>query len=236
MEMKDVIGEIKLELTGNILELDVDDATLEQIVYKAIREIQRYIDSTQLMTVPFARCIDLKDFNISSVSRVFRVNAVGTEGGITDGSGVDPFYAQQLLLWTNGANIYNLNSWSLNFGAWNTISQIRNTMSTDLALKFDKQGDKLYINCQDEPSLITIEYIPKFLEPQHIKSDYWIDIMVRMSVALTKQIEGRIRTKYTQSNSLWSLDGEQMLAEGNAELDAIREQLRVNSQLTYVYD
>ena len=236
MEMKDVIGEIKLELTGNVLELDVDDATLEQIVYKAIREIQRYIDSTQLITVPFARCIDLSGFNVSSVSRVFRVNAVGTLSGISSGSGIDPFYAQQLLLWTNGANMYNLNSWALNYGAWNTIGQIRNTISTDLALKFDKQGDMLYINCQDEPYEITIEYVPKFLEPQHIKSDYWIDIMVRLSVALTKQIEGRIRTKYQQANGLWALDGEQMLAEGNAELDALREQLRVNSQLTYVYD
>ena len=143
---------------------------------------------------------------------------------------------QQLSLFTNGTNIYNLNSWTLNYGAWVTMGQIRNTMSTDLALKFDKQGDKLYISCQDEPQAITIEYIPKFISVEDVKSDYWIDILVRLSVALTKQIVGRIRTKYSQSNSLWALDGEQMLSEGNAELDAIREQLRVNSQLTYVYD
>ena len=235
MTMQEIIGEVKLELTGGILEIELDDNHLEQIVNKAVREVQRYIDSTQLMTVPFARCIDLADSNVSSVSRVFRVNAYGTDY-YQQGMSVDPFYLQQFALFTNGANIYNLNSWALNYGAWTTIGQIRNTISTDLALKFDKQGDKLYINCQDEPQLITIEYVPKFMDVEQIKSDYWIDILVRLSVALTKQILGRIRTKYTSTNTLWALDGAQMLEEGNAELDAIREQLRVNSQLTYVYD
>jgi len=236
MTLDEILSEIRLELTGNILELELDDNTLKQIVNKALREIQRYIDSTQLMTIPFARCIDLKDSNVSSVSRVFRAKVYGTNEGYTTGSGLDPFYAQQFLLFTNGANIYNLNSWTLNYGAWTTIGQIRNTISTDLAIKFDKQGDKLYINCQDEPQMITIEYVPKFISVEDVKSDYWIDILIRLSVALTKQIIGRVRTKYSQSNSLWALDGEQMLSEGNAELDAIREQLRVNSQLTYVYD
>ena len=220
MTMEEIIYEVKLELTGNILELELDDDTLKQIVNKALREIQRYIDSTQLITVPFARCIDLKDSNVSSVSRVFRVNPTGLD--YTQGNMSDPFYMQQLSLFTNGTNIYNLNSWTLNYGAWVTMGQIRNTMSTDLALKFDKQGDKLYISCQDEPQAITIEYIPKFISVEDVKSDYWIDILVRLSVALTKQIVGRIRTKYSQSNSLWALDGEQMLSEGNAELDAIR--------------
>lgn len=235
MTLDEYKSEIRLELTGNVLELELDDATLEQIIKKAVREIQRYIDSTQLMTIPFARCIDLKDSNVSSVSRVFRKDAYGY-GSYQQGSGLDPFYAQQFLLFSNGGNIYNLNSWILNYGAWNTIGQIRNTMSTDLAIKFDKQGDKLYINCQDEPQMITIEYVPKFLNVEDIKSDYWIDVIIRMSIALTKVIIGRVRSKYNQSNSLWTMDGETMLNEGNAELDALREQLRVNSQLTYVYD
>lgn len=226
MTLKEYRDEIRLELTGNVLELELDDATLDQIINKSLREIQRYIDSTQLMTIPFARCIDLKDSNVSSVSRVFRVNAYG----------YGSYYAQQFFLFSNGGSVYNLNSWVLNYGAWNTLGQIRNTMSTDLAIKFDKQGDKLYINCQDEPQMITIEYVPKFLSVEDIKSDYWIDIIVRMSVALTKIIVGRVRSKYTQSNSLWTMDGETMLSEGNSELDALREQLRVNSQLTYVYD
>ena len=47
MKMLDYINEIKLELTGNILALELDDSTLESVVKKALREVQRYIDSTK---------------------------------------------------------------------------------------------------------------------------------------------------------------------------------------------
>lgn len=234
MTMEEYKKEVRLELTGNILELELDDATLEQIINKALREVQRYIDSTQLMTIPFSRCIDLKDSNVSSVSRVFRTEGYGY--GTYEGGAIDPFYAQLWYTFTGGGNIYNLSSWTANYGAWNTMLQMRNTVSTDLAFKEDKQGEKLYINTLDMPYLITIEYVPKFLSVEDIKDDYWIDIITRLSIALTKVIVGRVRSKYTQSNSLWTMDGNTLLEEGNAELDALREVLRVNSQLTYVYD
>ena len=57
-----------------------------------------------------------------------------------------------------------------------------------------------------------------------------------LSVALMKIGLGRIRSRYTQSNALWTQDGEQLLNEGNEELTTLREQLRVASQLTYPID
>jgi hypothetical protein len=40
--MIDVIDQIKLELTGGILDLELEDVTIEMIIRKALREIQRY--------------------------------------------------------------------------------------------------------------------------------------------------------------------------------------------------
>lgn len=45
MKLEDIISEIKLELTGSVLEMEIDDendATLRQVIKKAIREISRY--------------------------------------------------------------------------------------------------------------------------------------------------------------------------------------------------
>jgi hypothetical protein len=42
MEMLDVINEIKLELTGGVLELEMDDVAIEMVIKKALRELQRY--------------------------------------------------------------------------------------------------------------------------------------------------------------------------------------------------
>lgn len=52
-----------------------------------------------------------------------------------------------------------------------------------------------------------------------------------MSVALTKVVLGRIRTRFTQSGALWAQDGDKILEEGNTELKELREVLRSNSNL-----
>ena len=96
-------------------------------------------------------------------------------------------------------------------------------INTDLTYYFDAPSNKLYINIdQNPPEKITIEYVPRFTDISQIKSDYWIDVIIRMATARTKIIVGNIRSKFKQSNALWSLDGDDLKATGTAELDAIR--------------
>lgn len=84
-----------------------------------------------------------------------------------------------------------------NYGAWNTMLQIRNTMSTDLAYYFDKSKNLLYINVVDGiPTNISIEYVPIYKSVSDIQTDYWIDLCMRLCVALGKVALGRIRTRY----------------------------------------
>jgi hypothetical protein len=45
--------------------------------------------------------------------------------------------------------------------------------------------------------MITIEYVCRYDNIEDIKSDYWIDILMRMSVALAKIAVGRIRSRFT---------------------------------------
>ena len=48
--------------------------------------------------------------------------------------------------------MYNLNDYVMNYLSYNTLLQMRNTTSTDLAFKEDKVGNKLYINtAYDKP-------------------------------------------------------------------------------------
>ena len=88
----------------------------------------------------------------------------------------------------------------------------------------------------DRPSYITIEYVPECTSVEEIVSDYWVDMLMRMSVAIAKQVVGRIRTRFTQSNALWTMDGEALLAEGNEEMNNLREYLAANTQLMYPVD
>lgn len=238
MTEAEYIDNIKLVLTGGILDLEIPDDTLSKVLKRTLQIIQRYIDSTELMTVPFARCIDISNTEISSVTKVFRVEGTtgDTETGMTQ-SVIDPMYAQTWMAFTNGGTMYNLNDYILNYLSYNTLLQMRNTTSTDMAFKQDHQAGKLYINpAFDSPNYVTIEYVPVFKSVEQIKSDYWIEILQRLSIAETKIILGRIRTRYTSSSSLWQQDGETMLAEGLEEEKELIDRLTTNSQIIYPID
>lgn len=225
MRLADYISEIKLELTGGVLELEIPDTTISQLVNKAFREIQRYIDIPKFVTVPFSKCIDLEGWKHSSILKVYR--AEGFDSTSVNSSGLsDPMYMQQWQIFSNGNTMYNLNNYILNYASYATLVRLKNTLSTDMSWKEDKQGNKLYINCSsDFPKNVTIEYIPVYESVEEVEDDYWTDKIARLALALTKITLGRIRTYATQSNAIWTLDGDTLLNEGNTEAAALRQEL-----------
>lgn len=237
--------EIRLKLTGGLLDLELDDITIDKIIQSCLREIQRYVCSTKLLTIPFSKCIDLSDMKdtsgtplkINSIVRIYR--ALGFTGDDTGYSStpVDPMQASQWQLISGTGNMYGFQDYVYNYGAYSSLLQIRNTTSTDLAFRYDKASNKLYINISSNtPGKITIEYVPRYDNVDEIVSDYWIDVLIRMCVATAKIVVGRIRTRYTQSGAIWSQDGNEILQEGTSELSTLREQLQRDTQLCYGID
>ena len=249
MRLADYVNEIKLELTGGVLELEITDDVIASLVNKAFREIQRYIDIPKLVTVPFAPCIDLgpwvddkgvqhEGFKCSSIVRVYRTVGYNGNNVVTNNQNInDPMYMQQWMIYSNGGSMYNLDNYVMNFAAYNTMLQMRNTISTDMSWKEDKEGKKLYINsAYDVPKMVTIEYIPIYQSVEEVEDDYWTDQIAKLSMALVKITLGRIRSFSTQTNALWTLDGDTLLAEGNAEAQAIRQSLVDNMNFMYPID
>lgn len=229
MRLQDYIDEIKLELTGGILELEIPDTTIANTVNKTFREIQTYIDIPRFVTVPFSSCIDLTGFKHSSILKVYRTEGYSGNSESLNGSVNDPMYMQQWMIYSGSGSMYNLQNYIMNFASYNTLLQLRNTISTDMSWKEDKEGKKLYINAAyDSPKNITIEFIPVYQSVEEIEDDYWTNQIARLSLALTKIQLGRIRSFATQSNALWQLDGETLLQEGNTEAAEIRQHLQDN--------
>lgn len=239
MKLEEIIDEIKLELSGYVLDMEITDETLVQIVKRALRELERYWDETSMISCPFASCINLDgEFFREKVSSIVKVYRTEGSGESTAGISImtDPVYMAQFAIFSNGGTMYNLQDYIMNYASWMTLGKIRNTISTELSFKEDRHNKKLYINNYQAPSMITIEYIPKLTSVEDIQSDYWIDILIRYCVALTKVVLGRIRTRFTQSNALWMQDGDKILEEGNTELKELREILRVNSNMVFLLD
>lgn len=240
MELEYYISKLKFQLTGNILESELSDEDYSKIIDYALVELNRYYDATQLIEVPAERCVDLakieeeNNISIGTVAGLYRTESVGTtaEGMISR----DPMVVSA---WNMGNSFYRYGQGSFiyNYMAYNTTQQIANTLSTDLDFKEDKLGRKLYVNYSSgNPTKLVIEYIPKLKSVEEIVSDYWIDIISRLSLAYAKIELGRIRTRYTQSDALWTQDGEKLLEEGNTELKELRDRLADKSNFFYPID
>ena len=242
MTNEQVREEVMLMLTGRLLDLELEPNTLDSVIKSALRELQRYITSTKLITIPFSRCIDLSDptqtngfqIYVSNVARVFRTQGYGDPSNTSMTTVVDPLQASQWQMMSGMGNMRGFQDYVSNYAAWNTLLQIRNNTSTDLAYIFDRDSSKLYINVSSNPpGSITIEYIPLYQDVAEITSDYWVDVLIRLAVAKTKIVVGRIRSRYTQSNAIWYQDGKEILAEGTSELEQLRETLSSNTALFY---
>ena len=237
MDMQAIKDEIQLKLTGDILDLELSDAALTKIINVSLREVQRYIDTIAIVTLPFEKCIDVTNLKVNSIVGVRRSEGYIGENVEGSNSQMDPMYASQWQILTGLGNVGQLTDYAYNYSAWNTILQIRNTTSTDLAHYFDKLSNKLYINISSNlPDKITVLYIPRFDDVSQITSDFWIDVLIRMSVAQAKIAVGRVRSKFKQSNALWVLDGDSLLEEGNTELTNLRQELKDSTQLVYGID
>lgn len=236
MDMQAIKEEVRLKLTGDVVSMELSDATLTKIVNSSLREIQRYIDTFRMVTVPYKECIDVSAYKMSSVTGVRRADTYMSASSETNNA-LDPMYASQWMLLSGAGNLGKLSEYTSNFAAWNSLLQLRNTVSTDMSFYYNKSEERVYINSScGHPSEVTIIYIPRIEDVSEITSDYWQDVLVRLSVANTKIALGRVRTKFKQSNALWSLDGDQILEDGTAELNALRQELKDSTQLCYGVD
>ena len=193
MTINDYVAYIKLMLTGSVLTLEVTDDTLKEVVKAALREVNRYIDQTKFMTIPYAKCIDLTGSNVSSVTAVYRTKGYLSANDDSDENpgDVDPFQATIWKVFSNNGSMYNLNDYVLNYASFATMLSLRSAQSTDLSFKMDMTTKKLYINTSnDVPTSITIEYVPKLIDAEDVVSDYWIDIMQRLCLGREHHADG----------------------------------------------
>lgn len=232
MELQDYVDKIKFQLTGGVIECELDDKSLEKIVIMSMDEMNRYYNVSSFIQVDASSCINMVNYpQVESVIGVHRVSGLNTANNTSD-----PTYVSQLQLY-NISNSYTNTDWVYRYLNWNTVQQIANTMSTDLDFRYDEIGKKLYINfSQGTPAEVVIEFVPKLHDPSEVVTNFWEDILYRLSLAHAKIILGRIRTRYTQSNALWADDGATILSEGTEELSTLLEQLRISTDLVLPID
>ena len=225
MTMEEIVDQVSFML-GLPASENVEELQVEKAVMIAFRELKRYIKTPVEKTVPFSTRIDLIANGIDTV-KVLNVQACYPRIGLTMSS-IDSGNVFQVAA---SVNVYSGigNTSSINIDPIVTemaMAQVRNTISSDFQWDYDQDNQVVYCTHRDpRPSAVTIRYVPDYKDVSEIKSNTWIDYLIRMSEANMKKALGRIRSKYTIEGSNVTLDGEALLQEANTELEAIRAEL-----------
>ena len=226
MTMSEYVAKLSFML-GFPSNKNIENVDLTQAVTMAFDELKEYMKTPVNKTVPYATRVDLKAVGINTVNvlrirpaeprlglsltsfesgNVFQVAAavnLGSGYGAGTGLNIDPIISQLAL------------------------QQVRNTLSTDLDFTYDQLNEVVYIPQRAPiPAMVTIQYVPKFTDVSEIIEPTWVNYLTRLGIAYAKIAIGRTRSKYIIEGSNVSLDGEAMLSEGNAELEAARNELK----------
>lgn len=229
MTREEYIDDIKMSLGYPVVDIELDDSSVGKLIDKAFREVSRYITETRFVTIPYSTAgIDVSKYKINTVVQIFRTENPAGSSSLTD------VYTLSSL---NASGSSTMNLLLSDYTYRTQMNQIKSTMSTDLDFTYDKESQKLYINTYfPRPARVTLAYIPEFKEVSEIREQYWINFILRLSLAFVKESLGRVRSKYELSSSLYKLDGNQLVAEGIAERDAIRQELDENSDIVFPID
>jgi len=218
-KMKKIVLYIESQLGGQVLDLELKPEDIKLIVEQAFEELVHYMTDIYSVTVPYANCIDLKAYNIDSVESVWR----GQDSILT---GV-PFQMPAMDL-MNVTGVYKLDDYTNAM----IIKRNLNTLATDMEFYWDKPNRKLYVYANPNmPAQVTINFKPEYYSVEDIRESHWETQLRKLALGMCKIVLGRIRSKYKSNSAKFQLDGDTLLAEGNAEVQAVRQFLDDNKDI-----
>lgn len=227
LKIDDYVKYIRLQLGGTVVKLECDDA-LPEIVEMAFNEMRNCVTDIDTLTLPYSSCIDVSKYNIGVVHYVMR----GTAASMGLSQLQDAMY-----LYVNQSNWALQSDYAERIANAMLIQQNKSMISTDLDFNYDKRENKLYVFChQMRPQTITIAYSRELECVEDIYEPFWQDKLRRLALAMTKEVLGRIRSKFTPSNATYQLDGNTLLSEAQSELANIRAFLDANSDILFPMD
>lgn len=225
MTMNEIVDQVSFML-GLPANDNVEDLQIEKAVMIAFREVKRYIKTPVEKTVPYSSRLDLIKLGIDTV-KVLSVLPSYPKIGLAL-SDVDSANVFQLAASVNTYSAIGTSSY-LNVDpiiTQATLSQVANTLTTDFQWDYDQDNQVVYCTHRaTRPLSVTLRYVPDYKDVSEIKSNTWIDYIIRLSEAYMKKALGRSRSKYTIEGSNVTLDGNTLLEEANNELATIREEL-----------
>lgn len=202
MNLQDIVDDIKLQLGGSVLRLELSDEDIARLIRKAYRKMKPYIAEEKYITKIYTPSIDLRKDGVYEVIRCFRTTqSVLTGNRLFDFETID--------LRRDNIRKYILGSYpvvddSVNFKFIDGFLYLDNNIAF--------QG-KVTAQCLVTPTLDELE------------DERAVDWIQSYALALCKEATGRIRSKFKSANIPIELDGDTLLGEAQVERQALESDL-----------
>lgn len=240
---------IVLQLGGTLVDVEIED-DIGDIVDVALLKCKPYIGTSKLVTVPGSTKIDLSKLNVYTVVNVFKADTGALSAydsqssvqGVQTGSASNDSYMFSPTLYNYydaftgvGNGIGSMDSMTITLLTNQLINTVRGGTSD---IDFWQDGDDLYIDVTRAGAggNLTIEYIPDYTDVSQISEPFWVNYIMNIAMAMAKIAMGRARSKYTIGGLPYEMDGDTLVTEGQADLDALTEQLRELDDIWYFMD
>ena len=247
MKKDEYVKFVILQLGGTVVDIELEN-DIGSFVDLALLKVKPFIGTSRLITVPAGNNhINLSKYHVYTVVNVYKANTgaltsvsdsqasvQGTSSSVDDSYMFAPNLFNYYDAFTGASSDMNsMDSLAITVLTKQLVNTIRGGTSD---VDFWQDGDELYLDVSGIGGDVTIEYIPDYQDVSEISEPFWVNFILNMTMALTKMALGRARSKFNISGLPYELDGDALLNEGQAELDALNEQLRELSDIWYVLD
>lgn len=212
---------IKTSLGFPVVNVYMTDEMIEQQITMALRKVAPYVNAVEFIEV--GRVTKFTDILVYAVIRVHEPGYAGDEAVSSSSSYYDLLISRSIYNQLGGTDVGNINSSSglVTSALYNYYGEeVRATLNP---IGFRLIGDTLYVDANGSGSVFTAECITD-RSIHNMTEDYqsWV---LRYSLCLCKQIEGRILRKVKVSGSPVEQDGDSLSSEGATEQKELEEKL-----------
>ena len=209
------VDDVKTRLGYPVLSLSITDEMIGKQVDYSLKKILPYLNSVEIFEVRGKRI----EFTDKIVYSVFRVTSARKSADAYQNGG-DMYSSQFIQVGKNSQGLIHTQ-------IWNQYAQEVNYAFASVGFKL--VGNVLYIDGGTPP--YTVEAITDS-SVQNMTEDL-VNWCFEYSLALTKLIEGEIRSKVKVVGSPVDTNGEALKEEGKTERDALEEKLGSSISLYY---
>lgn len=210
---------IKRKLGSPLVEVELDEDQIEDCIDDALDEVAPWVVQRQYITLPASECIDLSEYKVAYV-----INVHKADGASSSTTKMDVFNPFSFTVVTTRQNmVYD----QLERILYNrTMGDLKDNIS------FKFIANKLYLDVgYPTATMVTIEYSPQITDVEILDKDdedsrLYRKFVKRFALAYARATLVNIRGKYTISGSPAELDADRQDSKSDAEIDALRQELR----------